>query len=371
MRKLLALLLMVTLLGTFMVGCTSTASEGSSDANEAVSNEEEALSAILLIPGNLGDKSFFDAAYAGLQLVEEELGAKTKVIEMGTDSTKWEPTLLDAIEGDWDLIITGNSMTELLGEIAPLYPEQKFINFDTFIQETPDNVYAMFYSTNEVSFLAGAAAALITESDMSLANEENIIGFLGGMDIPGINDFLVGYIQGAQYVNPDVKVTVSYAGDFNDPAKGKELSLVMYNNGADVIFNVAGGTGLGVMDAAKEKDQYAIGVDSDQAMLFDETDPEKASHIITSAVKQIDDAILRACTLYTEDALAFGVHEELGVLEGGVGLAKNKYYEQLPQEIQDELEVIEGKIAAGEIEVQSGFGLTSDEISALRDSVRP
>lgn len=147
-------------------------------------------------------------------------------------------------------------------------------------------MYNMSYSTNEVSFLAGAAAALATQSDMPNANKENIIGFVGGMDIPGINAFLVGYIQGAQYVDPEVKVAVSYAGDFVNPAKGKELSLIQYNSGVDIIFNVAGGTGLGIFDAAKEKTKYAIGVDSDQAMLLKDTDNDKANLIVTSAIKR-------------------------------------------------------------------------------------
>lgn len=97
---------------------------------------------------------------------------------------------------------------------------------------------------------------------------------------------MVGYIQGAQYVDPEVKVAVSYAGDFVNPAKGKELSLIQYNSGVDIIFNVAGGTGLGIFDAAKEKTKYAIGVDSDQAMLLKDTDNDKANLIVTSAIKR-------------------------------------------------------------------------------------
>lgn len=114
-------------------------------------------------------------------------------------------------------------------------------------------MYNMSYATNEVSFLAGAVAALATQSDMPNATPENVIGFVGGMDIPGINAFLVGYIQGAQYVDPDVKVAVSYAGDFVNPAKGKELSLIQYNSGVDVIFNVAGVQVLGSLTQLKKR----------------------------------------------------------------------------------------------------------------------
>ncbi|MFP4457285.1 MAG: BMP family ABC transporter substrate-binding protein [Clostridia bacterium] len=368
MSKKIFLSLIVVLLLFSLIGCSEDAVD---DPNEGEPNGEEALRAILLIPGELGDKSFFDAANNGMALIEENLEAEIKVVEMGTESTAWEPNFLDAIEGGYDIIISGNDTTELMNELATDYPDQMFINFDTSETENqPENVYSMFYTTNDLSFMAGAAAALITNSDMELANEEKIIGFLGGMDIPGINDFLVGYIQGAQHVDPEIKMFISYAGDFGDPAKGKELTLIQYNSGADVSFNVAGGTGLGLLDAAYETDNYAIGVDSDQAMLFAESEPEKAAHIVTSAVKYIDQAIFRAVEMHVEGTLPYGTHEELGVAEGGVGLAKNTYYETLlSEEIKAELNDIEQLLVDGEITVDSAFGMSSEEINEIRDSV--
>jgi basic membrane protein A len=366
MKKKFLVSFVIALLLFSVFGCTPEAQDPT-DGDEG----EDNLSVILLIPGELGDKSFFDAANNGMTLLEEELGAEIKVVEMGTESTDWEPNFLDAIEGDYDVIISGNDTTELMNELASDYPDQSFINFDTSQTENqPDNVYAMFYSTNDLSFMAGAAAALITNSDMELANEENIIGFLGGMDIPGINDFLVGYIEGAQYVDPEIQMFISYAGDFTDPALGKELTLIQYNSGADVSFNVAGGTGLGLLDAAYETDKYAIGVDSDQAMLFADSEPEKAEHIVTSAVKYIDQAILRAVEKHQEGTLPYGTHETLGVAEGGVGLAKNSYYQELlTEEIKNELDSIEQLLIDGEITVSSAFGMSSEEINEIRDSV--
>ncbi|MCG8477818.1 MAG: BMP family ABC transporter substrate-binding protein [Spirochaetales bacterium] len=332
--------------------------------------EDGRLRVILIIPGNLGDKSFFDSANRGMELVADELGAETRVIEAGTDSTRWEPALYDAIDGDWDVIITGNAMTELLNRVAPDHPDRRFINFDTPNTETPANVYSMFYATNDIGFLAGTVAALITNAELPLSRDGNVIGFLGGMDIPGINDFLVGYIEGAVAVDPDVRVLVSYAGDFGDPARGKELSLIQYNAGADVIYNVAGGTGLGLMDAAEEAGAYAIGVDSDQALLFAETDPEKAEHIVTSTIKRIDQAILRAVELHVEGTLPYGTHETLGVVEGGVGLAKNEYYTAiLDEDIRTRIEEIEQRLISGGIEVSTAFGMSSEAINALRESV--
>lgn len=367
MKKTVSLLLCVFLLSTMLF--TACGTKPAEEANQT----DDKLKVVLLIPGSLGDKSFFDSANRGMGLIKEELDAETKVIEMGSDRTKWEPTLVDVSEQDWDLIISGTwQMTELLNQVAEQYPDKRYINFDTSDEETADNVYSMFYRTNEVSFLAGALAGLVTTSDMPLANEEKIIGFLGGMDNPGINDFLVGYIEGAQYIDKDIKVAISYVGNWNDPGKGKEMTLAQYKAGSDIGFSVAGQTGLGQLDAAKELDKYAIGVDSDQALLFKETDPQKAEHIASSALKNIGEAILRASKKYQEGSLEFGKYEVLGFKENGVGLAKNEYFDKIvPEDIKTKLAEIETKLTNGEIKVSTAFGLSTEEIDKIRNTVKP
>jgi basic membrane protein A len=337
---------------------------------EETSTSDDSEKVILIIPGTLGDKSFFDSANNGMELIKEEFGCTTKVIEAGTDSTKWQPALLDAIDGDWDVIISGSSMTELMNEMAVENPEQHFINFDASLTEAPANVHSMFYSTNDIGYLAGVTAALITESELPLANDDNTIGFLGGLDIPGINDFLVGYIEGAQLIDPNINILISYAGTFSDPAKGKELSLIQYDAGADVIYNVAGGTGLGIFDAAKMSNKYAIGVDSDQALLFADTDSEKAEHIVTSTIKRVDLAIRDAISEELNGTLSYGTYTVLGLQEGAVGIAKNKYYNSiLTDSIKAKITEVEEKCKNGEIKISSAFGMTSEEINAMRDSV--
>lgn len=363
MKKMNLLVTLILVLALVFTGC--------SNSDGAAEKSEDQLRVILLIPGSLGDKSFFDSANKGMEMVKSELGAEIKVIEMGTDFTKWEPNLLDALEGEWDIIVSGNSMTEMMNTFAVDYPDQNFINFDSFETQVSANVYGVQYKANELSFLAGSVAALVSQSDMEYADDNQMIGFLGGMDIPGINDFLVGYIEGALYVNEDTKVMISYAGDFGDPAKGKELSLLQYNSGVDISFNVAGGTGLGLLDAAKDQSKYAIGVDSDQALLFEDTDPEKSTHILTSAIKKIDQAVFNAVKEHVEGSLEYGIVKQLGVAEGGVGLAKNKYYDQLSDDIKDTITDIEAKLNAGEIEVGTAYGLETDEINAIREQVRP
>ena len=286
---------------------------------------------------------------------------------------KWQPTLIDISEEDWDVIIVGTwQMKEVLEAVAPDYPGNKYILFDSSVDYEGDkysNIYSILYKQNEGSFLAGALAARITTSDLPKAdNSKKIIGFLGGMDVPVINDFLVGYIEGAQYIEPDIKVATSYVGDFFNAAKGKEMVLAQYNLGSDIVFNVAGQAGLGALDAAKEKDRYAIGVDSDQAMLFKDSDPDKANLILTSVLKRVDMSLYRAIDLELKGELKWGEAEELGLKEESIGFAKNEFYEKLvPEDIRKEIDDLEKDIIDGKIEVTSAIGMDTDELNKIRN----
>ena len=339
--------------------------------------KDKPLRVILLINGTLGDKSFFDSAARGVKRAEAELGIKAKIVELGYDPSTFKPGLEDAADSDYDIVICGTwQMQEALQEIAPEYPDKKFIIFDTSVdykQGDLDNVYSILYKQNEGSFLAGALAAMVTTSkELPDANPQKLIGFLGGMDIPVINDFLVGYIEGAKYIDKDMKVLISYAGSFSDPAKGKELVLAQYRQGADISFNVAGETGLGLLDAAKEAKKYAIGVDSDQAMLFKDSDPEKAQRTLTSMLKRVDNSLYRALNLHLQGKLPYGKAEALGLAEQAVGLAKNEFYKKyVPKDIQAKIIELENKIIKGEIKVDTAFGMGQQELTNLRNSVKP
>lgn len=334
------------------------------------------LKVVLLLNGALGDKSFFDSAGRGIQMAIKELGVQGKIIEAGYNPANWRPYLEDISDEDYDIIIVGTwQMKEILEEIAPMHPEKKYFIFDTSVDyKKPGlkNVYSILYKQNEGSFLVGALAALITTSGMPKTNPEPIIGFLGGMDIPVINDFLVGYIEGAKYVNPNIKVLISYVGSFNDPAKGKELSLAMYRQGADIIFNVAGNTGIGLLEAAKEADKWAIGVDSDQALIYEDIDKEIAKRIVTSMMKNVDVSIFRGLKLHLEGKLKYGQAEALGIAEGGVGVADNKYYRELvPEQFRNRIKELEQKILKGEIKVSTAYGMPQEQLDKLRQSVKP
>jgi basic membrane protein A len=333
-----------------------------------------------LVNGTLGDKSFFDSAARGLKMVEDKLGLQTKTIEMSYNPAEWTPTLEDMSDsGEFDVIVVGTwQMVDALAEIAPYYPEITYIIYDTsmpFENGNLDNVYAMTYKQNEGSFLAGALAAMVSKkSGLPYSNSDSKrIGLLGGMDIAVINDFLVGYIEGAQYIDPAMKVSTSYVGAWNDPAKGKEFTMAMYRQGADVVFAVAGETGNGVLEAAKEMGRWSLGVDSDMQLIYAEKDMEIVNHMLSSMLKNVDASVFRAVEMFVNGTLPTGTGEALGIKEGSVGLAKNEYFNAFLNanpEIKDRLADIEAKILDGTIEVTSAFGLTNDELNAIRDAAK-
>ncbi len=352
--------------------------------SDGKSEKGDGYKAALLLNGNLGDKSFFDSSNAGLTKLRDELGKDKfdfKVEEMGAtpaDESKWAPTVEDYCESkEYDVIIMGTwQMAGILADAAQKYPEQKFIFFDEMFdfeafkgrfaegEEVPKNIYNVLYKQNEVSFLVGAAAALMTtDSSLPMIDPDNkLIGFLGGMENAVILDFLLGYIQGAQYVDPEVKVAIAYVTNFYDSAAGKDLALMQYNNGVDVGYNVAGGAGLGQIEAAVDANRYAFGVDSDQAALL----PDMAEHIPTSALKNVGNSLIRAIKNDIDGKLTYGVAESMGFAEGGVEIVKDEHYESmLPESIRTTIDQLEADITSGKIIVDTSFGKTDDEIKAL------
>jgi len=384
MKKFLAVLL-VGVMMLALVACGTKKTESNNNSNqqntgsdtktttETQTNDNQTgdkKKAILIVNGNLGDLGFFDSANAGMQRVKSELGLDIQVIETGDDESKWEPALADAAEEDVDYVIAVSpSMVEPIMNIAPQYPEKKFLLLDNTVDYSAgdfSNVYCATFKQNEGSFLAGAVAAI-------LAKETGKIGFVGGMDIPPINDFLVGYIEGALAINPDIKVIATYPGDYYDPAKGKEHGIVLSDQGVEVIFPAAGPTGLGTIEAAVEADRYVIGVDSDQSLGYAANgDMQTALKIATSMMKNVGDAIFRAIELDLKGELKMGQTESLGIAEGGVGLAKNDIYNStLTEEERKQIEDLEAKVVSGELKVSTAIGMTTEELDSLRNSVAP
>ncbi|MCA9896267.1 MAG: BMP family ABC transporter substrate-binding protein [Anaerolineae bacterium] len=354
-KKLVTVLLLVTLLASLAVG---------------IQAQDEPLRISLVLNGVLGDKSFFDSAQRGMDAAMDDFNIEVNTIELGIDPANWESGLDDAMSDtdSYDLLVVGTfQMMEFLAQRAHMYPDKDFILFDVSVPyddaemcvDGCSNVYSVLYAQNEGSFLAGMYAAAISMSDLDGVNDAAIIGAIGGQEIPVINDFIVGYEQGACLVNADSEVIVQYAGGWNDPARGKEIALAMYEQGADIVFQIAGGTGVGVFEAAAEQGHYAIGVDSDQASIIADTDPDQAERILTSMLKNVDNSLYRAVELYLDDELPLGEAETLGIAEGGVGLAQNEFYEDAtPDNIKALIAAAEEAVTAGDIAIVSVF---SDE----------
>ena len=350
-KKVLSLLLAMVLVLS-LVACGGGTDEPANDDSAA---NEDAIKVCVAYSGNLGDKSYNDSCNIGATQAATDFGVEIKNLE-GTTAEEWKANLLSACEDGYDLIICSSSnFEEYLKEYAPAYPDVKFAIIDTTVEG--DNIVSISFAQNQGSFLAGAAAALFTQhTEIDGVNEDAVIGWVGGMDIPVLSDFFVGYEAGAKYINPDITVLQAFAGTWNDPLKGKELTLAQYEQGADIVMNVASGTGPGILEAAKEAGKYAIGVDLNQ-------DNDQPGSVLTSMVKRVDTACYTVIKSVVEGTFEGGSVSYLDVAGKGVSLTdfaviKEALGDKFPEDILTQIADIEAKIISGEIEVPNfeGFG---------------
>ena len=332
------------------------AEEAAAETEAAEAEKSDApIRVCIVYTGNLGDKSYNDSCNMGAQKAVEDFGIELKSLEGGT-ADEWKANLLAACEEGYDLIIGASSnIADYITEYGPSYPDTKFAVIDTTV-DLP-NVESISFAQNQGSFLAGAAAAMFTQkTDIDGVNEDHIIGWVGGMDIPVLHDFYTGYEQGAKYIDPDIQILQSFAGEWQNPLKGKELTLAQYDQGADIVMNVASGTGAGVLEAAKEAGKYAIGVDLNQ-------DNDQPGSVLTSMVKRVDNACYLVIQSVVDGTFEGGTTQYLDLSKGGVSLTdfsviKEALGDKFPQDIVDQIEELNDKIVSGEIVVENyeGFG---------------
>ena len=317
---------------TLSIGLLLSACGGGGDDTGA--GEGDFKAAIVTDTAGLGDQSFNDSANAGLEQAKTDFGIDGQVYETAQPSD-YEPSLAQAPAQGADLTFAiGFLMTDALQNVVDQNPDAQFAIVDSVVEG--DNVASINFREEEGSFLVGAIAGLMTES--------NKVGFIGGLEVPLIKRFEVGFRAGVEAVNPDAEVLITYAGDFGDPGKGKEIALSQYADGADVIFHAAGGTGLGLFQAAQEKGPgyWAIGVDSDQYDLAPD-------NILTSMMKRVDEAVYRTIEA-AKDGNFQGGSVIFGLKEDGVGLAPTTS-NNTPQEVIDRAEELRQMIIDGEIKV--------------------
>ena len=293
--------------------------------------------------GGRGDKSFNDAAYAGLERAQKELGITFTTLETNEGSDR-EAQMRQLAAGDAKLVFgVGFLFTDDIKALAREFPDQKFACVDYTLtpgDELPPNLVALKFREEEGSFLVGALSGLLTKT--------NKVGFVGGMEIPLIRKFQAGFVAGVKAVNPKAEVIVKYAGAtstaFKDPTKGKELALAEYHAGADIIFHASGSTGLGVFEAARELGKLAIGVDSDQ---YDEA----PGAILTSMVKRVDTAVFDAIRDLKAGQWSGGVRD-FGLKEAGVTWVYDDRNKSLiPDAVKAQVDSLQSLIVAGSLTV--------------------
>ena len=387
MKKIIALLLaLVMVVG--LVACAAPATEAPVDetpaveeapATEAPVEEGKVYNVAYLVNGNLGDKSFFDSAEEGLSTLKADGKIDYVTIEMGgteEDQPTWLSTLYDVSEsGEYDLIVCGTyQMPDYLKEVATAYPDQNYLIFDdnTYVGVN-SNVVNVTYRQNDMGYLMGVYAALMTvDTSIPNMNEEAVVGFVGGVDSPVINDFLLGFIQGGQSVNPDIKVDTRYTNDYVDTAIAKEYGLSMINdNKCDIIWGVAGNAGNGGAEAALESGKaYFLGVDSDQELTLS---ADLAALTLTSGLKNIGNSLIWIFNEWAEGRTYFGEEVNLGIAEGGVGIVTDKNFATMASaETQAAVLAAQDAILAGEITVDSALSEGgADLVVELREAVRP
>ncbi len=293
--------------------------------------------------GGLGDKSFNDAANAGLQRAKDELGVSVHTVEPGDGSDRASALRQLAAEGDDLVIAVGFIFTDDVKKLALEFPRTKFACIDYSGapgEATAPNVVGLRFREHEGSFLVGAIAALTSKT--------RVVGFVGGMQIPLIRKFEAGYIAGVKHVCPECQVLSAYAGTspsaFADPVMGKELAAAQYDHGADIVYHASGKTGAGVIQAARERKKYAIGVDSNQFH-------EAPCCVLTSMIKKVDVAVYKVIASVLQGRFEAGVRE-LGLAQDGVAFVLDDDNRALiASDVVTRVRGLAAEIIAGTLEV--------------------
>jgi basic membrane protein A len=306
---------------------------------------------IVFATGGLGDKSFNDISRAGAQRAYEELGVEFDYVEP-TAIAEYEGYQRDfAMSGDYILIVCiGFDQADALTVVASEYPDQNFALVDMVVDNA--NVASLTFRANEGSFLTGVVAGLTTTTGK--------VGFVGGMDIPLIRDFYVGYKAGAEWASPNVQVLEPvFVGDWSDPTRGKELAVGLWELGADCIFAAGGKSGLGALEACDEKNINGFGVDACQCYLND--------NMVASMTKRVDEAVYEMILDALVDKFQGGFYSG-GLSEGWVGMCQlpdekalweetfDFTHEPLTDAVINKVLEAKNKIISGEITVPSGYG---------------
>lgn len=300
--------------------------------------------AVIYDLGGKFDKSFNQAAHMGAEEFSQETGIKYRDFEP-TNATQYEQALRRfASKGSDLIVVVGFSFAAALEKVAPEFPDTKFVIIDMVV--TQPNVQSVMFKEHEGSFLVGMLAAIKTKTGK--------IGFVGGMDVPLIRRFALGYKEGAHYVNKDVTIFEDMTGTtpaaWGDPLKAGELARSQFDRGADVVFTAAGGSGMGVLQAAADARKFSIGVDSNQNYIH-------PGSVLTSMVKRVDRAVLETMRDARDGSWEPGL-KVMGLADGGVDYALDKYNESLiTKDMRARVDQAKADIIAGRIIVTDYYDI--------------
>lgn len=347
-KKGLVLVLALVMVLTMFTGCAKPAPAPAEPAPAPAETPTEAPKPALSYGmitdvGGLGDKSFNDSAWEGMQKAGKELGVEPVILQ-STKQEDYEANIGNMAQSVDLSVAVGFLMEQAMKTGSEQYPDKKFGIIDTVV-DTP-NVMSVTFKEHEGSFLVGVIAGLTTKS--------NVVGFVGGMDFPLIQKFEVGFVAGVKSVNPKAKVLINYTGAFDNPDKGKEIALAQNKQKADVIYHASGACGIGVIQAADEKGFWAIGVDQDQAAV------SKNNKVLCSMIKRVDVGTYTIIKAYADDKFEGGKAVELGLKEDGVGYSDNG--NNLTAELKAAADKYKAAIVDGTVVVPA----TRDELNAFK-----
>jgi basic membrane protein A and related proteins len=310
----------------------TTGGAGTGAATETSGGEPVTVGLVTDI-GGLNDRGFNALANQGLEDARAQLGVEGDVLESKSDAD-YIPNLSEFGQKGTNLVVSvGFLMTDATAEAAKAFPDTNFAIVDSAFDPAIPNAQGLLFKEQEAGCLVGVVGALTSKT--------GTITWVGGQKIPPVDRFIAGYEFCAKDANPDIKVSGSYSDDFVDQAKCKEIALDQISKGSDVVFQVAGGCGLGALDAAKQEGVWGIGVDADQSFL--------GAHILTSAVKRVNVAVFKTIQSVQDGTFQGGGVTTFGLAEDGVGLGTVS--DKVTQDVLDTAEEYKQKILNGEIQI--------------------
>jgi basic membrane protein A len=331
-------------LGAVVSGCgssnSSSGGSGSSGSSSSSGSSKKSIKVGLVTDiGGLQDRSFNQLANEGVQRAQKDLGVQIRVLTSKSNGD-YVPNLSSLAQQKYDLVIgVGFLMADAMDTVASKFPSTKFAIIDvdqSTLKHKPTNVEGLLFKEQQSGYLAGYLAGLYTKAK----GGKQVIGSVGGQKIPPVDHYIAGYQAGAKAADPKIQTLNGYSQDFVDQAKCKELALNQIQQGAQVVFQVAGQCGLGVIDAAKEKGVQAIGVDADQAYL--------GPQVLTSAIKKVDVAVFDTVKAAQNGSFKGGTNETFDLTNNGAGIGK---ISATGQKYASKVAAVQKKVASGTINV--------------------